>query len=58
MTGPRYVDIENDCLREGLKQLRAAARDLALSGEKYLRQEVLRSALYAKLTNLKKALSR
>ena len=49
-------DVENDVLRDRLKDLRAAAKELVTAIEKYVRQEELRSALLIKKDNLKKLL--
>jgi len=52
----RAADVENDVLRAQLKTLRAAARELVSSIEKYVRQEELRSALLNNKDKVKKLL--
>ena len=45
MTNISVIECENEVLRDRLKKLRQAAKDLVASVEKYVRQEELRSAL-------------
>ncbi len=45
MTNGRYVDIENECLRTRLAELKAAALAMADTVDRYVRQECLRSEL-------------
>lgn len=58
MTRMEYhaVDTENGVLRNRLKEIKAASKDLVEAVEKYLRQGCLRSELIIKKDNLKKAL--
>ena len=51
-----YVEVENEVLRQRLADLKAAARDLCVSVEEYVRQRELRSALLIKKDNLKSLL--
>lgn len=45
MTNGRYIDIENECLRARLAELKAAALAMADTVDRYVRQECLRSEL-------------
>lgn len=45
MTNGRYVDIENECLRARLAELKAVALAMADTVDRYVRQECLRSEL-------------
>lgn len=40
-----YADIENECLRERIAELKAAALAMADTVDRYVRQECLRSEL-------------
>lgn len=58
MTRMEYhaVDTENAVLRNRLKDIKAASKDLVDAVEKYLRQGCLRSELIIKKDNLKNIL--
>ena len=45
MTNGRYIDIENECLRARIAELKAAALAMADTVDRYVRQECLRSEL-------------
>ena len=56
MTNLSVIECENEVLRDRLKELRAAAKDLVVSVEKYVRQDELRSALLINKDKVKKLL--
>lgn len=58
MTRVEYhaIETENDVLRNRLKDIKAASKDLVDAVEKYLRQGCLRSELIIKKDNLKNIL--
>ena len=45
MTNGRYIDIENECLRARIAELKAAVLAMADTVDRYVRQECLRSEL-------------
>ena len=53
---PRLVDLENDCLRSRLANVKAGAQALVDAVERYARQECLRSELMATKETLKSLL--
>lgn len=53
MTNGRYIDIENDVLRQRLQEIKAAAKSLCEGVERYARQEILRSELMIRKDRLK-----
>ena len=53
---PRIVDLENDCLRSRLANVKAGAQALVDAVERYARQDCLRSELMAKKDTLKSLL--
>ena len=50
---PRIVDLENDCLRARLEDIKAGAQALVSAVERYARQECLRSELMQTKDTLK-----
>ncbi len=56
MNNGRYVDIENDVLRDRLRDVKGSAAELVDAVERYLKQRCLRSELYTAKENLKKQL--
>lgn len=50
MTNGRYIDLENECLRGRLAELKAAATRLADTVDRYVRQGCLRSELLNTVT--------